>query len=83
VDVIFYRVIFKIKKSNVYSDRVSPTPTPFPSMKNAGCVSGDVAGTFIPCPQSTVFSFGLTLSDPVSDLVRHYDFPIPDTFLDL
>jgi hypothetical protein len=25
----------------------------------------------------------LTLSDPMSDLVRHYDFPIPDAFLDL
>jgi hypothetical protein len=22
----------------------------------------------------------LTLSDPMSDLVRHYDFPVPDTF---
>jgi hypothetical protein len=26
---------------------------------------------------------GLTLSDPMSDLVRHYDFPVPDAFLDL
>jgi hypothetical protein len=25
----------------------------------------------------------LTLSNPMSDLVRHYDFPVPDTFLDL
>jgi hypothetical protein len=25
----------------------------------------------------------LTLSDPMSDLVRHYDFPVPDAFLDL
>jgi hypothetical protein len=25
----------------------------------------------------------LTLSDPMSDLVRHYDFPVPDDFLDL
>jgi hypothetical protein len=24
-----------------------------------------------------------TLSDPMSDLVRHYDFPFPDAFLDL
>jgi hypothetical protein len=22
----------------------------------------------------------LTLSDPMSDLVRHYDFPVPDAF---
>jgi hypothetical protein len=27
--------------------------------------------------------FKLTLSDPMSDLVRYYDFPVPDTFLDL
>jgi hypothetical protein len=25
----------------------------------------------------------LTLSDPMSDLVQHYDFPVPDAFLDL
>jgi hypothetical protein len=25
----------------------------------------------------------LTLCDPMSDLVRHYDFPVPDAFLDL
>jgi hypothetical protein len=25
----------------------------------------------------------LTLSDPMSDLVRHYDFPVPGAFLDL
>jgi hypothetical protein len=25
----------------------------------------------------------LTLSDPMPDLVRHYDFPVPDDFLDL
>jgi hypothetical protein len=25
----------------------------------------------------------LTLSEPMSDLVRHYDFPVPDRFLDL
>jgi hypothetical protein len=25
----------------------------------------------------------LTLSDPMSDLVRHYGFPVPDAFLDL
>jgi hypothetical protein len=25
----------------------------------------------------------LTLSDPISGLVRHYDFPVPDAFLDL
>jgi hypothetical protein len=25
----------------------------------------------------------LTLSDPMSDLVRHDDFPVPDAFLDL
>jgi hypothetical protein len=25
----------------------------------------------------------LTLSDPMSDLVRHYDFPVPNAFLDL
>jgi hypothetical protein len=25
----------------------------------------------------------LTLSDPMSDLVRHYDFPVSDAFLDL
>jgi hypothetical protein len=25
----------------------------------------------------------LTLSDPLSDLVRHYDFPVPDAFPDL
>jgi hypothetical protein len=25
----------------------------------------------------------LTISDPMSDLVRHYDFPVPDAFLDL
>jgi hypothetical protein len=25
----------------------------------------------------------LTLSDPMSDLVRHYDFLVPDAFLDL
>jgi hypothetical protein len=25
----------------------------------------------------------LTLSDPMSDLVRHYYFPVPDAFLDL
>jgi hypothetical protein len=25
----------------------------------------------------------LTLSDPISVLVRHYDFPVPDAFLDL
>jgi hypothetical protein len=25
----------------------------------------------------------LTLSDPMSDLIRHYDFPFPDAFLDL
>jgi hypothetical protein len=25
----------------------------------------------------------LTLSDPMSDLVRLYDFPVPDAFLDL
>jgi hypothetical protein len=24
----------------------------------------------------------LTLSDPMSDLVRYYDFPVPDAFLD-
>jgi hypothetical protein len=24
----------------------------------------------------------LTLSDPMSDLFRHYDFPVPDAFLD-
>jgi hypothetical protein len=24
----------------------------------------------------------LTLSDPMSNLVRHYDFPVPDAFLD-
>jgi hypothetical protein len=23
---------------------------------------------------------GLTLSDPMSDLVRHFDFPVPDAF---
>jgi hypothetical protein len=23
---------------------------------------------------------GLTLSDPMSDPVRHYDFPVPDAF---
>jgi hypothetical protein len=22
----------------------------------------------------------ITLSDPVSDLIRHYDFPVPDAF---
>jgi hypothetical protein len=27
--------------------------------------------------------YSLTLSDPMSDLVRHYDFPVPDAFLDL
>jgi hypothetical protein len=25
----------------------------------------------------------LTLSDSMPDLVRHYDFPVPDVFLDL
>jgi hypothetical protein len=25
----------------------------------------------------------LTLSNPMSDLVRHYDFSVPDAFLDL
>jgi hypothetical protein len=25
----------------------------------------------------------LTLPDPMSDLVRRYDFPVPDAFLDL
>jgi hypothetical protein len=25
----------------------------------------------------------LTLSDPMSDLARHYDFPVPDAFPDL
>jgi hypothetical protein len=25
----------------------------------------------------------LTLSDPMSDLIRHYDFPVPDAFLNL
>jgi hypothetical protein len=25
-------------------------------------------------------NFCLTLSDPMSDLVRHYDFPVPDAF---
>jgi hypothetical protein len=25
----------------------------------------------------------LTLSDPMSDLVQHYDFPVPGAFLDL
>jgi hypothetical protein len=25
----------------------------------------------------------LTLFDPMLDLVRHYDFPVPDAFLDL
>jgi hypothetical protein len=25
----------------------------------------------------------LTLSDPMSDLVRHYDFPVSDTFPDV
>jgi hypothetical protein len=25
----------------------------------------------------------LILSDPMSDLVRHYGFPVPDAFLDL
>jgi hypothetical protein len=25
----------------------------------------------------------LNLSDPMSDLVRHYDFTVPDAFLDL
>jgi hypothetical protein len=25
----------------------------------------------------------LTLSDPMPDRVQHYDFPVPDAFLDL
>jgi hypothetical protein len=25
----------------------------------------------------------LTLSDSMSDLVRHYDFPVPDAFLEI
>jgi hypothetical protein len=25
----------------------------------------------------------LALSDPTLDLIRHYDFPVPDAFLDL
>jgi hypothetical protein len=28
-------------------------------------------------------ALNLTLSDPMSDLVRHYDFPVPVAFLDL
>jgi hypothetical protein len=32
---------------------------------------------------TTVLSLPLTLSDPMSDLVRHYDFPVPGAFLDL
>jgi hypothetical protein len=29
------------------------------------------------------YGLPLTLSDPMLDLVQHYDFPVPDTFLDL
>jgi hypothetical protein len=31
----------------------------------------------------SVVTYILTLSDLLSDLVRHYDFPVPDAFLDL
>jgi hypothetical protein len=27
--------------------------------------------------------YALTLSDPMSDLIRYNEFPVPDTFLDL
>jgi hypothetical protein len=36
-----------------------------------------------PCKCKTVvfyYILVLTLSDPMSDFVRHYDFPVPDTF---
>jgi hypothetical protein len=29
----------------------------------------------------SLLQHALTLSDPMSDLVRHYDFPVPDAFL--
>jgi hypothetical protein len=33
------------------------------------------------CYPCTVMLLNLTLSDPMSELVRHYDFPVPDAFL--
>jgi hypothetical protein len=27
-----------------------------------------------------LYSIALTLSDPMSDLFQHYDFPVPDAF---
>jgi hypothetical protein len=35
------------------------------------------------CPVRNTNPGVLTLSDPMSDLVRHYGFPVPDAFLDL
>jgi hypothetical protein len=35
--------------------------------------------TFREIKQMYFYRF-LTLSDPTSDLVRHYDFPVPDAF---
>jgi hypothetical protein len=46
---------------------------------------GKVTGLETDYSHSSVFQDmnSLTLSDPMSNLVRHYDFPVPDTFLDL
>jgi hypothetical protein len=31
----------------------------------------------------SIHELAVALSDPMSDLVRRYDFPVPDAFLDL
>jgi hypothetical protein len=33
--------------------------------------------------QNVLKCWHLTLSDPMSDLVQHHDFPVPNAFLDL
>jgi hypothetical protein len=35
------------------------------------------------CTELELLYKDLTLSDPMSDLVRHYYFPVPDASLDL
>jgi hypothetical protein len=33
--------------------------------------------------QGDYSNISLTFSDPMSEIVQHYDFPVPDVFLDL
>jgi hypothetical protein len=52
----------------------------FMRLKNANFIiqsSQSITGGFL------ARNSALTLSDPMSDLVRHYGFPVPDAFLDL